>query len=185
MRLAQTAGSKWRGAPLALLAGLLAFATLAQSALAAPSSAVTELLDRAQIENMLTDYYANLGPGGRDMGAAYTPDGVLDVNGVVVQGAKAIDGLYKKLAEAATLPRGRYNMLITNLKIVVHGDSATSENIWTGVISPTPESTPRFVEQGHERDVLVKRHGRWYFKHRVITSDGGLPKMFEKTYRRR
>ena len=32
---------------------------------------------------------------------------------------------------------------------------------------------------------LVKRHGHWYFKHRIITSDGGLPPMFEKTYKKR
>lgn len=177
--------AKGRRAFGALVAASIGLAALVGSArAAAPSSAVTELLDRAQIENMLTDYYANLGPGSREMGSFYTADGVLDVNGVIAKGRKAIDGLYKRIAANAVLPAGEYNMLITNLKIVVHGDSATSEDIWTGVSSPTPESTPRFVEQGHEHDELVKLHGRWYFKHRVITSDGGLPKMFEKTYRK-
>jgi hypothetical protein len=32
---------------------------------------------------------------------------------------------------------------------------------------------------------LVKRNGHWYFKHRIITSDGGLPPLFEKTYKKR
>jgi hypothetical protein len=34
-----------------------------------------------------------------------------------------------------------------------------------------------------EDRVYLQRH--WYFKHRVITSDGGLPAMFEKTYQKR
>jgi hypothetical protein len=31
----------------------------------------------------------------------------------------------------------------------------------------------------------VKRDGHWYFKRRVITTDGGLPAMFEKTFQKR
>jgi hypothetical protein len=46
-------------------------------------------------------------------------------------------------------------------------------------------SSPQILEQGREHDELVKRDGRWYFKRRVITSDGGLPAMFEKTYQKR
>ncbi len=167
---------------LLLAAAAIGLATLAEPALAAhPSRTVTELIDRARIENLLTDYYGNLGAKGRDMGSFYTPDGVLDVNGTVAKGPKAIGALYAKIAAGAPIPKGTYNMLITNLKIVVHGDSATSEDIWTGVLNDTPESAPRFIEQGHEHDVLVKRHGHWYFSHRIITSDGGLPKMFQKT----
>ncbi|MGH8229583.1 MAG: nuclear transport factor 2 family protein [Steroidobacteraceae bacterium] len=149
------------------------------------SSMLTRLLDRARIENLLTDYYSGFGPRAVDMGTFYTPDGVLDVNGIVAKGPKEIDALYKRIGAASPPRAGKYDMLITNLKIVVHGDTATSQNIWTGVLSATPESTPRFIEQGHERDTLVKRGGRWYFEHREITSDGGLTKMFEKTYRNR
>jgi hypothetical protein len=42
--------------------------------------------------------------------------------------------------------------------------------------------------RGSVRRLLAElRHlpGVWHFKHRVITSDGGLPAMFEKTYQKR
>jgi len=76
-------------------------------------------------------------------------------------------------------------MLLTNLKVTVNGDTATADAIWTGVNSADVKVAPQFIEQGREHDELVKKNGRWLFKHRLITSDGGLPPMFEKTYQKR
>jgi hypothetical protein len=150
-----------------------------------PATTLAALLDRAQIEDMLVDYYANLGGAGRGFGSYYTEDGVLDVNGIIAHGRAGIEDLYKKTAEGTPRLRGTFRMLLTNTKIVVRGDSATADAIWTGIRSETPKATPQFVEQGREHDELVKRGGQWLFRHRVITSDGGLPAMFEKTYRKR
>ena len=143
------------------------------------------LLDRAQIEDLLVDYYGQLGAGGHDFGDYYAEDGVLDVNGIVAQGQNGVEDLYKRSAEESSLPAGTFRMLLTNLKIVVNGETATADVIWTGVNSKTVQSTPEFVEQGREHDELVKLNGRWLFKRRVITSDGGLPPMYEKTYIKR
>jgi hypothetical protein len=148
-------------------------------------AALTALLDRAHIENMLVDYYANLGGGDRGFGSYYTADGVLDVNGIVAHGKAGIEDLYKRTAESGPRPGGAFRMMLTNIKIVVNGAAATADCLWTGVRSENPKATPQFVEQGREHDELVKRDGRWYFRHRVITSDGGLPAMFEKTYKKR
>ena len=170
---------------------LLAAATLVMAASAMPAVAeypattLSTLLDRVQIEDMLVDYYAQLGAGRNDFGAFYVGDGVLDVNGIVAQGKKAIEDLYKKTAEGTPPRRGTFRMLLTNLKIAVNGQSATADVLWTGVNSETPKSAPQLIEQGREHDELVKRDGRWYFNRRVITSDGGLPAMFEKTYKQR
>jgi hypothetical protein len=162
---------------------LLASSALATHALAqSPATTLTALLDRAQIEDMLVDYYGNLGGGNRDFGSYYLENGILDVNGMVAQGEKPIQELYKKIAAGTPRLQGTFHMLLTNPKIVVQGDSATADVVWTGVISETVKAQPRLVEQGREHDELVKRNGRWYFKHRVITSDGGLQPMFEKTY---
>lgn len=150
-----------------------------------PPTTLETLLNRAQIEDLLVDYYGDLGGGGRGFGSYYLEDGVLDVNGIVARGKKSIDGLYKKIAAGTPQAKGTFHMLLTNPKIVVSGDTATADVIWTGILSETPESTPHFVEQGREHDELVKRGGRWYFKHRIITSDAGLEPMFEKTYKRR
>lgn len=146
---------------------------------------LTALLDRAQIEDMLVDYYAQLGAGRHEFGAFYVADGVLDVNGVVAQGKQGIEDLYKKLAASSPPRSGTFRMLLTNLKIAVNGDAATADVLWTGVNSETVKAAPQFVEQGREHDELVKQNGQWRFKRRVITSDGGLPAMFEKTYQKR
>ncbi len=168
---------------------LLFSLSLVLSASAQPSlaedaaSTLTRLADRAQIEDMLIDYYGQLGSGRHDFGAFYVEDGVLDVNGLVAQGRQGIEDLYKKLSEGTPRRQGTFRMLLTNPRIVVKGDTATADVIWTGVISETVTAEPRIVEQGHEHDELVRRDGRWYFKRRVITADGGLPAMFEKTPR--
>jgi SnoaL-like domain len=151
-----------------------------------PVTTLQTLLERTQIEDLIVDYYALLGGGHQhDFGSFFLDDGVLDVNGSVSQGKKAISELYDKLEQHPALPRGTFHMLITNPKIVVDGESATADVLWTGIINDTITGPPRFVEQGREHDELVKRNGRWYFKHRVITADSGLPAMFEKTYKQR
>lgn len=150
-----------------------------------PPTTLQTLLDRAQIEDLLVDYYGNLGAGKSDFGTYYVPDGVLDVNGLVAQGQKPIEDLYKKVAAGSPHLGGKFHMLLSNPKIVVNSETATADVIWTGVNSETVKAAPRFIEQGREHDELVKRNGRWYFKHRIITSDGGLPPMFEKLYKDR
>jgi hypothetical protein len=72
-------------------------------------------------------------------------------------------------------------MVLSNVKVVVNGETATADSLWTGVISETLTQAPRFVEQGTEHDELVKRNGKWLFKHRVIMSDGGMQEMFLST----
>jgi hypothetical protein len=165
----------------------VAFAALITSAAAAEPSAaaVTALLDRAQIEDMLVEYYSGLGAKRHDFGEYYVADGVLDVNGIVAQGQQPIEDLYKKIAANSPPRAGTFRMMLTNVKITVKGDTATADMLWTGVNSEKVTTPPQFVEQGREHDELVKRNGHWLFKHRVITSDGGLPAMFEKTYQKR
>jgi hypothetical protein len=149
------------------------------------SMTVTTLIDRAQIEDLLTEYYSHLGSGSGAFGDYYVADGVLDVNGLVAQGQAAIEQLYKEVRKGTPPRPGTFRMLLTNPHIVVTGDTATADVIWTGVNSESVRSLPQILEQGREHDELVKRDGRWYFKHRVITTDGGLPPMFEKTYQKR
>jgi uncharacterized protein (TIGR02246 family) len=147
----------------------------------------TTLADRAMIEDLLVDYYAQLGSGRHDFGAFFEPDGVIDVNGTVAQGQEAIEEVYRKAAEANPPQPGVFRMVLTNLRVTVNGDTATADAIWTGIHSADVYSTPQLVEQGRESDQLVKRDGRWYFKHRVITSDGGLDpdSFFARTYQPR
>jgi hypothetical protein len=150
-----------------------------------PQITASTLIDRAQIEDLLVDYYSQLGTGRGAFGDFYTADCGLDVNGLVAQGQHAIEELYQQAAQGTPRRPGTFRMLLTNLKIAVNGDSATADVIWTGVNSTSVKALPQILEQGREQDALVKRDGHWYFKRRVITTDGGLPAMFEKTYQKR
>jgi hypothetical protein len=107
------------------------------------------------------------------------------VNGLIARSQQAITKLYEQVRRGTPRRPGTFRMLLTNPHIVVTGDAATVDVIWTGVNSASVNSLPQIIEQGREHDELVKRGGHWYFRHRVITTDGGLPAMFEKTYRRR
>jgi hypothetical protein len=167
-------------AMLAALAWLLPAAAppvLAQQ----PRITLTTLIDRAQIEDMLVDYYEVLSAGSTHFDSYYTDDAVLDVNGIVSRGKGPIDDLYKTIPKS----KGTVHVLLTNPKIVVNGDSATADLIWTEVYSETHLALPQVVEQGREHDELVKRGGRWYLRRRVVTNDGGLPASLEKYYKAR
>jgi SnoaL-like protein len=164
------------------------FAAFAVALAAAPPAlaqhrpiTLSALMDRAQIEDMLVEYYEVLSAGSPHFDSYYTDDAVLDVNGIVKHGKEPIDDLYKTIPKS----KGTVHVLLTDPKIVVDGNSATADVIWTEVYSETHRALPQILEQGREHDELVKRGGRWYIKKRVVTNDGGLPASLEKYYKSR
>jgi hypothetical protein len=166
-------------ASCALAVGAIGLLAPAPRALAEqPATTLQTLLDKQQIQDMLVDYYTNLGKGSSDFGAYYLPDGVINVNGLKGQGPAGIADVYKKVGAGSTKLPGVFKMVLTNVLVVVNGNTAKAETLWTGINSPTIESAPKFVEQGTERDDLVKVNGHWLFKLRVITSNAGRQKMF-------
>jgi hypothetical protein len=167
----------------AVALGMSVFASIVpvKSALAEqPATTLQTLLDKQQIQDMLVDYYAHLGKGESDFGSYYLPDGVIDVNGLKGQGEAPIKEVYKKIGAGTPKRPGTFRMLLTNVMIMVQDNTATAETLWTGINSPTKAGPPQFVEQGTERDDLVKVNGHWLFKLRVITSNAGLQAMFAK-----
>jgi hypothetical protein len=150
-----------------------------------PATTLATLLDKAQIQDLLVDYYAQFGSGKDDYASFFVEDGILDVNGIVAQGKIGIADLYQNVRRGTPPRKGVFRMMLTNAKIVVDGETATADLLWTGVNSESLSAAPQLTEQGREHDELVKRSGRWYFKHRYITADAGMPQMFEKTYKKR
>jgi hypothetical protein len=166
---------------IALATALLVSMVPVTSALAEqPATTLQTLLDKQQIQDMLVDYYTHLGKGENDFGAYYLPDGVIDVNGLKGQGEAGIKDVYKKVGAGSTKLPGIFRMLLSNVVVVVNGNTAKAETLWTGINSATIEGPPKFVEQGTERDDLVKVNGHWLFKLRIITSNAGRQPMFEK-----
>ena len=143
------------------------------------------LLDRIQIEDLISNYYWDMGAAGRDhLSEYYTEDAVLDVNGIIYKGHAGIQSAYTPAGESGGT-RPRMTMLLNNPRIRVNGDTATAETVWTGVLSDTVRVAPRSFEQGREYTELVKKDGRWYFTRRVITSDAGLTEKYDETYKPR
>jgi len=171
---------------------LIASAALALAVCGAPALAeypvtmLATVIDRAQIEDMLYDYYAHIDRGDVDFGSYYLDDAVLDVNGQVARGSKEIKDLYKRTYQSEPAPpNGKYHLVISNPRIVVHHHAATVDLIWTTIDCEAPKAKPRLSEEGREHDELVKRGDRWYLKSRVITSDAGLAGIFVESYKER
>lgn len=155
---------------------------------------LSRLRDRIEIEDLIVGYYEHLGSGSSDgLGDYYTQDAVFDVNGVVLNGPDAIQGIYGGPeddvdAESAAEPEGRggvSHMVLSNPVVDVQGDTATAKFIWTQISNPDPKGPPVFVEQGREYDLLVKRDGRWLIQKRTVIADSGMPDMFDATYQPR
>ena len=164
---------------------LVALLSISAQAADAPKVTAATLVDRALIEDLLVDYYGQLGSGKHDFSYWFAPDGILDVNGVVGQGKAGIEKIYTDTAARSANRKGTFKMLLTNLRINVTGNTATADMIWTGLNSETVTSPTTVVEQGHEHDELVKLDGRWVFKHRWVTSDGGMDAVLLKSYQKR
>lgn len=172
-----------------LVVFFLMFLMLTSTASNAEDKIVTRatLLDRIQIEDMVVRYYVDMSAGKHhNLSLYYTNDAVLDVNGTISKGREEIEKLYNSINSGdAPAVSGKMHMLLNNPIISVTGNTATAWFIWTGVVNEDIKKPPRFQEQGREYDELVKIKGRWYIKKRYITSDSGLPPMFEKNYKPR
>ena len=148
------------------------------------------LLDRIQIEDLLTRYYYDLSSGkGHVLADYFTADALLDVDGTIAKGHKEISKLYER-PEGASAPeptaqRRRGHMLLTNPVISIDGDKATAEVIWTGVMNEGVGKPPSLYEQGREYSELRKEKGRWLISRRCISSDSGTPDRFDATYKPR
>lgn len=173
-----------RGLLAASVLTIAGFAAAARAADAPPITAAT-LVDRAMIEDMLVEYYARLGSSEDDFSRWYTADGMIDVNGLTGQGKTGIANVYRQIAAMGGMQGGTFRMLLSNVQVAVNGKTATADCIWTGLLSKTVTAAPELVEQGREHDELVKQGGKWLFKNRIITSDGGLQPQLLKSYKKR
>ncbi len=153
---------------------------------------LTELIERAAIEDLFNDYYSQFGPNSRhDFASFFTPDGRLEVNGLVANGHDEIKAMYAQAGISGRqkapkaeggVPEGVSEMMFTNLKIQLQGDKAVATLLWHSLKSDLLTSAPRITEYGRERTELMKQDGRWLISKRVVLSDGGMPEGLLKFY---
>jgi len=165
------------------LAGAAALLLPAQPAAArTPPVSQEALLDRIRIEDMMVEYYSVLTEHQRhDIGDYFTDDAVLIANGHEVKGRAAIQKLYDTGTDPRVLKDNTYNMIYSNPRIAVTGDTATMDAIWTGYLSDNMYPAPRLVEQGTEKTRFVKRDGVWKITRRELVNQAGMP-TFELGY---
>jgi hypothetical protein len=137
------------------------------------------LVDRAQIQDLLTRYYYNFGKaGGGSFGKFYTDDAEMILGKASYKGRAAIEGAYKGLANA-DIPQRKsfsFNILMTNPLIVVHGATATARLIFTEIVIDKAGDAPRILTQGKEFDNLVKVNGEWRIARRqILGAEQGAP----------
>ncbi|MEO6387558.1 MAG: nuclear transport factor 2 family protein [Croceibacterium sp.] len=135
------------------------------------------LADRAAIEDLLTRYYNNFGGGIESkLGEFYAEDGEMVLGTNHYQGLEAIRGAYA--AVPATAPQRQsfaLNILINNLLVTVHSDTATARLVFTETVTAKQGDAPTILTQGREFDSLVKRGGRWLIVKRQIMGPNGVP----------
>jgi len=174
-----------------IAAGTLLLLTLVSRTAIAQQVTAETLLDRIQIEDLLTRYYYDLAQGeSHALSEYFTEDALLDVDGTLAKGHAEIAKLYQRPdaeAKKAKPPvsRPHNHMLLSNPVIEVKGTTAQAHVIWTGVKNDGVGKLPRLYEQGREDTELVKLNGKWLIKRRYISSDSGEPDRFDKTYKPR
>jgi hypothetical protein len=170
----------------------LVFTVACSKAPVMPPPELTQLVERAAIEDLFNDYYSQFGPNGQHNFMSYfTANGRLEVNGLVANGLDEIKAMYaqagigsegKAQKAEEVVPKGISEMMYTNLKIQLQGDKAVATLLWHSVQSDLLTSAPKVTEYGRERTELVKQDGRWLISKRVILSEGGMPEGLLKSY---
>ena len=67
------------------------------------------------------------------------------------------------------------NILINNMLVTVHGQTATARLVFTETITEKQGDAPKILTQGREFDNLVKRGGKWLIAKRQIMGANGMP----------
>lgn len=155
----------------------LAAFPVTQIAAQQPAYTAQALADRAAIADLLTRYYNNFGGGVEDkIGEFYAEDGEMILGKTTYKGIAAIKGAYAAVpANAPQKSAFALNILISNLLVGVHGDTATARLVFTETITDKQGEAPRILTQGREFDHLVKRKGRWLIASRQIMGANGVP----------
>lgn len=153
---------------------------LAQASAARADGEMTaqSLIDRQMIHDQIIRYYYNFGLADKKPEESfYAEDGALILGTRRYEGKAGIASAYNRPAapapaagEAPAAPRERipFNMTVDNALIVVHGDTATSQVIFTEYRPEKKGDPMRMTVQGKEFATWIKVKGQWLYKTRQV-----------------
>jgi hypothetical protein len=168
--------------------------TSAPTAHAEEKMTAQSLIDRQLILDQITRYYYNFGKVDRQSEESfYAEDGELILGTRHYKGREGIKQAYNRApaappagavpaaaaapAAATAPPRERtaFNVTIDNPLIIVHGDTATSQVIFTEYRQEKVGDPMKMTTQGKEYATWVKVKGQWLYKTRQIASGSNPP----------
>lgn len=133
------------------------------------------LVNRAQIQDLITRYYNNFGrENAENFSDFYASDAELILGDTHYKGKDGIMKAYGRSGDNAQ-PAARptpYSFIVTisNPLIVVHGDTATSQLVFTEYMMEKQGDPLTLRTQGKEYSTFVKENGQWRYKTRQIKS---------------
>jgi hypothetical protein len=178
-----------RAAALGLCGVVLASAPAAR---AEDKMTAQSLIDRQLILDQITRYYYNFGKLDRQSEESfYAEDGELILGtrhykegikqaynrapAAPPAGAAPAAGPAPAVAAAPPRERTAFNVAIENPLIIVHGDTATSQVIFTEYRQEKLGDPMKMTTQGKEYATWVKVNGQWLYKTRQIASGSNPP----------
>ena len=156
----------------------LALALAATSAAVADDVAVQKLLDRAEIETLVTSYVKGLDTLDADLYAGvFAEDAVFELpGGVVHRGRAAIRKIVTDLQDsrarnqAAGTPSPSLYHVMSNTSIEIIDEKNARHQSYAQTVRAAEGGQFIVGFMGRYEDVLVKRDGRWYIQSRKLVS---------------
>ena len=138
------------------------------------------LVDRLQIQDLITRYYNNFGRENAESFADfYAEDAELILGDRHFKGRDGILQAYGKAPGQAPRPAPppRFSFIVTigNPLIVVHGKAATAQLVFTEYVIEKQGDPVKVITQGKEYGTFVKIDGHWRYKTRQIKGGTELP----------
>jgi uncharacterized protein (TIGR02246 family) len=138
------------------------------------------LVDRLQIQDLITRYYNNFGrENAENFADFYADDAALILGDRHFKGRDGIMQAYGKAPGQPPRPPQppRYSFIVTvdNPLIVVHGKTATAQLVFTEYVIEKQGEPVKVITQGKEYGTFVKIDGHWRYKTRQIKSGTELP----------
>lgn len=162
----KTSARRWAGA--LALGGSLVLAAI--TAVPAQEISARALSDRAQVQDLITRYYYNFGKPTRNHFADfYADDAELILGDNHYKGRAGIIQAYERAGANSPVSKAySFNITISNPLVIVHGNTATAELIFTEYLMDKPDDAPHIRTQGREYSTFVKVKGVWRYKTRQI-----------------
>jgi hypothetical protein len=140
------------------------------------------LVDRLQIQDLITRYYNNFGrENAENFADFYAEDAELILGERHFKGRDGIMQAYGRAPGQAPRPPPppRYSFIVAvdNPLIVVHGNSntATAQLVYTEYVIEKQGDQVKVITQGKEYSTFAKVGGHWRYKTRLIKGGTELP----------